>query len=52
MNAEPASGLEGLAIGELWRWQNGRPWLCHWMTGEITSISATHSDRSPTIDES
>lgn len=40
MTAQPRVVLEGLAIGESPRWHNGRLWFCHWMSGEITSLSA------------
>ncbi|MFN8622815.1 MAG: SMP-30/gluconolactonase/LRE family protein [Chloroflexota bacterium] len=30
--------FEGLLIGESPRWHDGRLWLCHWGTGEITTI--------------
>lgn len=46
MTAQPRVVLEGLAIGESPRWHNGQLWFCHWMTGEITSISA---NGTPTV---
>jgi sugar lactone lactonase YvrE len=40
VTVQPRILLEGLLIAESVRWHDERPWFCHWMTGEITSLEA------------